>query len=83
MVKDLYSELERIEDRGKRKNRKRNDDSVPEVGPQKPVKPNSDIQGNNGGTLQESRSYQRDIYAELERIEERGKKKKRSFFSRS
>ena len=43
----------------------------------KPVESNPNYEGINGGTLEDCRFYRRDIYGELEKIEERGKKKRK------
>lgn len=116
MARDLYEDLSKIEDRGKRLNKKASDSHLrPEPNPARanpepgnsinslppranlepgnptnaaptrenpgqsnPVKanPDSNYEGNNGGAIEESRFYKRDIYGDLEKIEERGKRKK-------
>ena len=91
---DLYADLERIEKRGKRIAEKSNGNSD---GPTFATRLSEPGEG-NGGEVEESRSQgrqmhadsesekskpcQKDIYADLENIEKRGKRKKsgKSFF---
>jgi len=43
----------------------------------KPSNANPNYEGDNSGTLEDCRFYRSDMYGELEKIEERGKKKRK------
>ena len=107
MPRDLYEDLSKIEDRGKRlkaSNSRTAERTVPSENRPRPgpplvlsasraARPTAQEStserakapdGNNGGPLEKNPYVKRDIYADLERIEERGKrtKDKRSILGR-